>query len=235
MLNFPDFEKKFHVFTDASDYQLGSVSMQDDKPLVFYSRKLNSAQKNYTTVDKELLSIVEVLKEFRDILFGQKLIVYTDHKNLLYRKLPTQQIMRWRMLLEEYDAQYEHVKGVDNVVADGISRLSINWAEAPLEADPVPHLQSYALSRITRDESIEINHTPGQTDFAASYVMEKDIEETEFPMAPKLIRYYQEKDKKLKKAIELDTKGCSSKAVEGVRLVHYKTKIYFPKLLHDRN
>jgi hypothetical protein len=116
--------------------------------------------------------------------------------------------MRWRMLIEEYDAQYEHVKGVDNVVADGISRLaSIDSAESPLESKPEPHLQSYALSRITRDETIEINHTPGQEDFADSYVMEKDIEETEFPMASKLIRHFQKKDKKLKKAIQLDTKG----------------------------
>jgi hypothetical protein len=56
MLSFPDFSKEFHVYTDASDYQLGGVIMQDDKPLAFYSRKLLSAQMKYTTGKKELLS-----------------------------------------------------------------------------------------------------------------------------------------------------------------------------------
>ena len=70
MLTFPDFTKIFHIYTDASDYQLGAVIMQDDKPLAFYSRKLNSQQKNYTTGEQELLSIVETLKEFSNILLG---------------------------------------------------------------------------------------------------------------------------------------------------------------------
>ena len=108
-LTFPDFDKEFHVCTDASDYQSGGVIMQDNKPLAFHSRKLNGAQKNYSTGEKELLSIVEICREFRDILLGQRLFVHTDHKNLLYRSLPTQRLMRWRMLLEEYDAQYLHV------------------------------------------------------------------------------------------------------------------------------
>jgi RNase H-like domain found in reverse transcriptase len=63
--------------------------MQDDCPLAFYSRKLNSAQKRYTAGEQELLSIVETLKEFKNILLGQKLIVHTDHKNLLYQKMST--------------------------------------------------------------------------------------------------------------------------------------------------
>ena len=56
MLSFPDFDKEFHVYTDASNYQLGAVIMQDNKPLAFYSRKMNSAQMRYTTGEQELLS-----------------------------------------------------------------------------------------------------------------------------------------------------------------------------------
>jgi hypothetical protein len=64
--------------------------MQDDHPLAFFSRKLNSTQKRYTTGEQELLSIDETLKEFKNILLGQKLIVHTDHKNLLvYQKMST--------------------------------------------------------------------------------------------------------------------------------------------------
>jgi hypothetical protein len=58
LLAFPDFEKEFHVYTDASNKQLGSVIMQEGKPMAFYIRKLNSAQTCYTTGEQELLSIV---------------------------------------------------------------------------------------------------------------------------------------------------------------------------------
>jgi hypothetical protein len=56
LLAFPDFEKEFHVYTSASNKQLGEVIMQEGKPLAFYSRKLNSAQARYTTGEQELLS-----------------------------------------------------------------------------------------------------------------------------------------------------------------------------------
>jgi hypothetical protein len=61
--------------------------MQEVKPLAFYSIKLNSAQKRYTIGEQELLSIVETLKEYRDLLLGKQAIVHTDHLNILYGKL----------------------------------------------------------------------------------------------------------------------------------------------------
>jgi hypothetical protein len=64
LLTFPNFNEPFHIFTDASKYQLGTVIMQNNKPLAFYSQKMNEAQKRYTTGEQELLSIVEMLKEF---------------------------------------------------------------------------------------------------------------------------------------------------------------------------
>ena len=106
LLAFPDFNKEFHVYTDASNYQLGAVIMQDNRPIAFYSRKLNRAQRNYTTGEQELLSIVETLKEFRNILFGQKLVVHTDHQNILYGKLCNDRITHWRLLLEEYSPEF---------------------------------------------------------------------------------------------------------------------------------
>ena len=62
LLNYPDWSKPFVIHTDASDYQLGAVISQDKKPIAFFSRKLNKAQRNYTTTEKELLSIVECVK-----------------------------------------------------------------------------------------------------------------------------------------------------------------------------
>ena len=70
MLAYPDFNKPFVIHTDASKVQLGACILQENCPLVFYSRKLNDAQTRYTTTERELLSIVETLKEFGNILFG---------------------------------------------------------------------------------------------------------------------------------------------------------------------
>jgi hypothetical protein len=98
MLAFPDFSKPFVIHTDAT--QLGAVISQDDKPIAFYSRKLNPAQTRYTTTERELLSIVETLKEFRNILLGHKVIVFTDHKNLTCKNFNTERVMRWRLVLK---------------------------------------------------------------------------------------------------------------------------------------
>ena len=70
LLSYPFFNRSSVIHTDASKLQLGAVISQDDKPFIFYSRNLNSAQVNYTTTEHKLLSIVETLKEFRNILLG---------------------------------------------------------------------------------------------------------------------------------------------------------------------
>ena len=64
LLAYPDFNKQFEIHTDASHTQLGAVVSQDNRPIAFYSRKLNPAQTRYTTTEQELLRIVETLKEF---------------------------------------------------------------------------------------------------------------------------------------------------------------------------
>ena len=79
-LDYPDFNAPFEIHTDASKLQIGAVISQKSKPIAFYSRNLNSTQHNYTTTEKELLSIVAYLKEFRNILLGRQITVYTDHK-----------------------------------------------------------------------------------------------------------------------------------------------------------
>ena len=113
LLNYPDWSKPFDIHTDASDYQLGAVISQDKKPIAFFSRKLNSAQRNYTTTEKELLSIVECVKEFRNILFGYKINVFSDHKNLVHAATmsQSQRVMRWRLILEEFGPDIKHISG----------------------------------------------------------------------------------------------------------------------------
>ena len=79
MLAYPDFKKPFNLYTDASDLQLGATLVQDGKSIGFYTRKLNSAQLNYTVGKKELLGIVEGLKAFEGTLRSTDVTVHTDH------------------------------------------------------------------------------------------------------------------------------------------------------------
>ena len=79
ILAYPYFNEPFCIHTDASKVLLGAVISQKDKHIAFYSRKRNKQQVNYTTTERELLLIVETLKQFRTSFLGQHLVVHTDH------------------------------------------------------------------------------------------------------------------------------------------------------------
>jgi hypothetical protein len=125
MLAYPEYSKPFEVYTDASALQLGAVIVQDGRPITFFNRKLSETQKKYSVTELELLSIVECCKEFKGMLWGQKIIVYTDHENLFQDalSLTSDRVYRWRLLLEEYGPKIRYIRGIDNTVADALSRL----------------------------------------------------------------------------------------------------------------
>ncbi len=223
ILAYPDFKKPFHIYTDASNTQLGAVIMQEDKPLAFYSRKMNSAQKNYTTGEQKFLSIVETLKEFQSLLWGQELIVYTDHKNIIYGNLSNDRITQWRLLLEEYSPTFLHIKGVDNVVADALSRLDKNEPPQDFTTEQ-GHVMAYAMSTLVRDESTWFPEVESYA-MAESFAKQKDIEMEKFPMSPALIQKYQRKDKTIDKIKD----KLEERTVEDVVLKVLNDKIVLPK------
>ncbi|WKA13012.1 hypothetical protein VitviT2T_030349 [Vitis vinifera] len=120
------------LMCDASDFAVGAVlgQREDGKPYVIYyaSKTLNEAQRNYTTTEKELLVVVFALDKFRAYLVGSFIIVFTDHsalKYLLTKQDAKARLIRWILLLQEFDLQIRDKKGVENVVADHLSRLAI--------------------------------------------------------------------------------------------------------------
>jgi hypothetical protein len=82
VLAYPDFLRPFEIYTDASSMQLGAVITQDNRPIAFFNRRLSKMQQKYSVTEIELLAIVETLKEFKGMLWGQDIKVYTDHKSL---------------------------------------------------------------------------------------------------------------------------------------------------------
>ena len=109
-------KNKIHI--DASKAQIGAVIAQEGRPIAFYSRRLTDCQTRYTTTERELLAIVETLKEFRNILLGQKIVIHTDHKNLTYANFNTDRVIRWRLIIEEYGPNLKYIEGPKNIVAD---------------------------------------------------------------------------------------------------------------------
>lgn len=133
ILQFPDFSKQFIVTVDASQMACGAVLSQNinnnDLPICYISRSFQKGELNKPIIEKELLAIHFAVTYLRPYLYGTKFIVNSDHKPLVYlynMKKPSSKLTRIRLDLEEYDFEIKHIKGVDNVVADALSRITIH-------------------------------------------------------------------------------------------------------------
>ncbi|GJT73346.1 putative reverse transcriptase domain-containing protein [Tanacetum coccineum] len=125
ILALPEGSEDFVVYCDASHKGLGAVLMQREKVIAYASRQLKIHEKNYTTHDLELGSVVFALKIWRHYLYGTKCTVFTDHKSLqhiLDQKELNMRQRRWLELLSDYDCDIRYHPGKANVVADALSR-----------------------------------------------------------------------------------------------------------------
>lgn len=126
----PDFDNRdaFQVHTDASIDGLGAALLQHDRPVAYMSRKLNAAERNYTTTEQECLAVIEALREWRCYLEGAHFNVYTDHQPLTYmdsKDTLSRRQIRWAEELQRYDFTWNYKKGTSNV-ADPLSRVPPN-------------------------------------------------------------------------------------------------------------
>ena len=129
----PDFGAPFKLAVDACDVGIGAVLLQADaagldKPVAYFSRKLNKHQKAYSTIEKEALALVLAVQHFEIYLSSSSgdVVIYTDHNPLTFLakfKTANQRVFRWSLVLQPYSLVVKHVAGRCNVVADALSRL----------------------------------------------------------------------------------------------------------------
>ena len=132
----PDWSLPFEIMCNAFDFTIRAILGQrvNKYPIMIYyaSRTLNEAQINYTTTEKELLAAVFALEKFRSYLLGSKIMIYSDHtvlRYLLSKKDNQPWLIRWILLLQEFDIEIWDRKWSKNIVADHLSRILVEDCE----------------------------------------------------------------------------------------------------------
>ena len=131
-----EWDQRFEIMCDASDFAMGAVLGQRKekifKAIYYASRTFNEAQENYSTTENEMLAIVFACEKYRTYILGSHVIVHTDHaaiKYLMSKKEAKPRLIRWVLLLQEFDLEIKDKRSCDNVIADHLSRVERNKAE----------------------------------------------------------------------------------------------------------
>ena len=127
----PRTDRPYKLFTDACDYVVGAILVQEDdrgveRVIQYVSHALSSPQKRWATIEKEAYAVAYAIEKLRTYLYGAQFTVYTDHKPLkalFTRQMNSTKVQRWGVLLAEYGARIEYRRGRNNIRADMLSRI----------------------------------------------------------------------------------------------------------------
>ncbi|KAF4650241.1 hypothetical protein FOZ61_000500, partial [Perkinsus olseni] len=152
-LSYPDFDVPFTLCTDASDYAIGAVLEQRDRPVAFFSQRLTGSQLNWPVYEKEAYAIFQALERFRHYHIGHPLevVVLSDHRPLQWlKKASTPKLQRWLLATAQYKFTVKYRQGRENVVADALSRVRMP------EEPPKPTREVQGLSQEGIDEKLDL-------------------------------------------------------------------------------
>jgi hypothetical protein len=181
-----------------------------------------------------LLSIIETLREFRNILLGYKIIVHTDHKKITYAKSTSDRVMLWRLLIEEFGAEFKYIQGKHNLIADALSCLEMEDSSDEPILDKPTHQCMAAI--ILRTKIINDKLSPSYGfEMAESFCIKtkektKD-EDYEFPMQIPYIAEMQNKDKSLKKELMKSDNKYELTKIERTPVLTIEGNIFIPKVI----
>jgi hypothetical protein len=125
VLVLPDFTKVFQVKCDASGFAIGAVLSQEDRPIAYFSEKLNEAKRKYSTYDKEFYAIIQALKKWRHYLIPREFVLYSDNHALQYvtqQEKLNQRHVKWVEYMQNFTFVIKHISGTANKVVDALSR-----------------------------------------------------------------------------------------------------------------
>ena len=132
-LHIKDWSLPFNIFSDANEYSVAGALSQTDKlgnerPIAFFSKKLNSTQRAWSTIEKEAFAVLEALKRFESYVFGHEIHVYSDHNPLSYLTASapnSAKLLRWSLALQNFNIKFHYKAGSSDAMAvpDGLTRL----------------------------------------------------------------------------------------------------------------
>ena len=191
-LYFMSTDKPIYIQTDASDYGIGAYLFQRwrepdgswvERPISFISKSLDKVQRRWSTIEKEAYAIIFAITKWEHYLTGNKFILQTDHRNLTFLNTDLRpKVQRWKIFIQEFDFDIEHIAGPNNIVADALSR----HVENKLDNHEKTHEYLYAQLA-----SLEIPTMPIQ-DYIKTIRDDNDIGENEdIPLIPRdVLDYY---------------------------------------------
>ena len=149
ILAFPDFKETFHLYTDVSNegvgVTLGQIQNGRKVAIAYAGRDFNSAEKNYSTTEREALAVIFGIKKFEPYLYGRKFVLHTDHHSLKWLMSisdPSGRLARWSLLVQQYDFEIRHRPGAAHANADALSRRLYTFTSLSISAYDVPGVQT---------------------------------------------------------------------------------------------
>ena len=180
ILVLPDFNKPFQVKFDASGEAIGVVLSQEDRPISYFSEKLNETRRKYSSYDKEFYAVVQALKKWRHYLMSKEFVLYSDNHALQYimqQPKLNQKIAKWVEYLHSFNFVLKHISGQANKVVDALSRKSILVQENQIQVLGFDFLKELYKIDLDFKEAFEACSNPVLTNRSQwlDYFLQEDL------------------------------------------------------------